>query len=259
MGSREMTPEEKEEHKRLNPKSLKKNIECWPGPAAVTYINEKNIERRLGMSIDTDTEARPLSWGKLGEQLVEVMLKEYYDFSPNESLLHPYIPNWSGSRDAISKAGDTVVEVKCPATRKSFAQLVQPTRDGLEGIDAMNAIRFGYKAKNGLEQPKHPSGEQYYQQIVSNACISGCKYGELIIFMPYESELQAVQSAAETLITQGESQYYWIASAKPENLPHIKDDGYYSHLCIINFEIPQEDKDRLEEVVKLASTYLIEK
>jgi hypothetical protein len=121
----------------------------------------------------------------------------------------------------------------------------------------MNAIRFGYTDKNGIEQPKHPDGEKYYQQIVSNGCISNCKFGELIVFMPYKSELAAVQSAAETLITQGQTQYYWIASAKPEILPHINDGGYYSHLYIIRFLIPQEDKDRLTELVQKASEYLI--
>jgi hypothetical protein len=260
MGTREMSPGEKEEHKRLFPKSAKKNIECWPGPAAVTYINEKNIERRLGMSIDSDVDAKPLSWGKLGEQLVEVLLgDDLYYFSPNDSHLHPTVENWSGSRDAISKDAETVAEVKCPATRKSFVQLVQPLHEGLEGMAAMDAIRFGYKAQNGLDQPKHPDGEKFFWQICSNACISGCKYGELIIFMPYESELPAVQSAAETLITQGESQYYWIASAKPEQLPHIKDGGYYSHLYIIRFEIPEEDKILLTDRIKQASQYLIKR
>ncbi len=75
--------------------------------------------------------------------------------------------------------------------------------------------------------------------------------------MPYESEISAVQEAANKLITEGQSQYYWIASAKPEQLPHIKDDGYYSHLYIIRFEIPEEDKKRLEELVIKASEYLI--
>jgi hypothetical protein len=257
MGTREMTDEEKAEHKRLNPKSTKKNIECWPGTAAITYINEKNMERRFGMSLDSDTEARPLAWGNLGEMLVETLLSEYYDFSPNKTMLHPHIPNWAGSRDGISKEQDTVAETKCPYTRKSYAQLVQPLHEGLTGMDAMNAIRFGYTDKNGLAQPKHADGEKYYQQIVSNACISNCKYGELIVFMPYESEIPAVQSAAEKLITEGQSQYYWIASAKPEQLPQIKDNGYYSHLYTIKFEIPLADKILLEETVKRASAYLI--
>jgi hypothetical protein len=257
MGTREMSEDEKAEHKRLNPKSTKKNIECWPGPAAVTYINEKNMERRFGMSIDNDTEARPLSWGCLGELLMEAMLRDYYDFTPTVSMLHPTIANWSGSRDAISKDKQTVAEGKCPYTRKSFAQLVQPLHEDLEGMAAMNAIRFGYVDKNGLAQPKHNDGEKYYWQIVSNACISNCKYGELIIFMPYESEIPAVQEAANKLITEGQSQYYWIASAKPEQLPHIKDGGYYSHLYIVRFEIPLADKILLEQTVNKASEYLI--
>ncbi len=257
MGSREMTDDEKAEHKRLNPKSLKKNIECWPGKAALTYILEKNMERRLGISLDNDTEARQLSWGTLLERLVAMMLDEYYDFTPSTTHVHPYIPTWVGSRDGLSKDTETVVDIKCPYTRKSFCGLVQPIYDELEGMDAMNALRNGYTDKNGIAYPPHCDAEKYYTQIVSNACISGSKYGELIVYMPYQSEIKAIQHAAEKAITEGEGQFYFIASSRPDQLPYIKDGGYYSNLNIIRFLIPEEDKILLENTVKKASELLI--
>jgi hypothetical protein len=228
------------------------------GKPALTYIEEKNMERKLGMCISSDTEARPTCWGTFGERMVEMLLGEYYEFSPSVSMLHPTISNWSGSRDAIKyDEGKTVAEVKCPYTRKAFCQLVQPIYDELEGIDAINAIRFGYIDKNGLEHAQYSEAEKYYWQIISNACISGCKYGELIVYMPYESEIPAIQHAAEKAITEGESQFYFIASSKPEQLPYIKDGGYYSNLNIIRFAIPEADKEKLEQLVVKASELLI--
>ncbi len=106
------------------------------GKPALTYIEEKNMERRLGVSLDTDVEARPLAWGNLGESLVAMLLAEYYDFSGDVTHVHPTIPNWVGSRDGISKDGTTIPDVKCPYTRKAFCKLVQPIYDGLEGMDA---------------------------------------------------------------------------------------------------------------------------
>jgi len=217
------------------------------GKPALTYIEEKNMERKLGMSLSSDTEARATSWGTFGERMVEMLLGEIYEFSPMETLLHPTIENWAGSRDAIKNdEGLTVAEVKCPYTRKAFCQMVQPIYDGLEGMDAMNAIR-----------DKYSEGDKYYWQIVSNACISGAKYGELIVYMPYQCEIKAIQHAAEKAITEGESQFYFIASSKPEQLPYIKDVGYYSNLNIIRFEIPEEDKRKLEGLVKKAGELLI--
>jgi len=37
------------------------------GAPALTYIEECNFERRLGRSIETESNARPLTWGKFIE------------------------------------------------------------------------------------------------------------------------------------------------------------------------------------------------
>ncbi len=75
--------------------------------------------------------------------------------------------------------------------------------------------------------------------------------------MPYESEIPAVQRAAQKLIEVGQSQYYFIASSKPEQLPYLKDGGYYTNLNIIRFPIPLSDKIKLENLVLKASELLI--
>lgn len=226
------------------------------GAAGNTYIEEKKMEMRLGIGLDSEVEARAMTWGNIGEMVVELLLREWYDFTPTESRKHPTVPFWSGARDGLKKGERTIAEVKCPYTRKSLCGLVNPLYDGLEGIDAMNAIRNGYKDKTGFQHAAHKDGDKYYWQIVSNACISDCTHGELIVYMPYESELSALQSAAEKLLTEGKSEYYYIASAKPGELPYIKDGGTYSNINIIRFEIPQSDKDLLTQRVLQAGEYL---
>src|SRR5687768_14058682 len=97
------------------------------GVPAYTYIEECNYERKLGRSIDTESNARPLSWGKLVEGRLFELLGIEYKLVSQESIQHPAIPYWAGSPDAqkfeSNNDSDTVVEIKCPITLKSFCQL----------------------------------------------------------------------------------------------------------------------------------------
>jgi len=255
MGTRDMTDLELELYRRENPKSKKKTISTWPGKAAVTYINECNMERRLGRSLKTDSDAKPTTWGNFVEKVVFEQLLPEYSYNSQDTLCHPEIDYWLGSPDGFKfrPAKKTVADLKCPFTLKSFCQLVQPLYDGFEGLEAMNALRNGY-IKNGLPIPPHPDGEKFYWQIISNGCIEDCNYGELIIYCPYESEIPAIQKAASII---GEPQSYFIYASPKEALPYIKDNGYYKNLNIIEFEIPPEDKEYLTEIVRKAGELLI--
>jgi len=209
------------------------------GKPALTYIEEKNMERRLGLSLNAESNAKPLSWGKFLEAAVFELLGMAYTLSSTETEVHPTIPFWAGSADlsTVDSAGD----IKCPITRKSFCQLVQPLYDGLTRIDAMMKVR-----------ETHADGEKYYWQIVSNACILNKKYGELIPYMPFQSELSAIRSMAE-----GNKNLYWLWSSSEDELPFLKDDGYYRNINIIRFEIPESDKELLTEKVEAAGKLLI--
>lgn len=241
MGSREMTIEELEAHKKANPKSRKKTIESWPGKAALTYIEEKKMERRLGRSLGTEVNARPLSWGSLVENRVFDLLGLEYKLTSKETIVHPDYPFWSGSPDARKK--NTVPDFKCPLTLKSFCQLVDPLYRGLTGIDAMNAIR-----------EEHEEGETYYWQIVSNSCFEGQEYGELIVYMPYLAELLEIKEMADKDQT---GKYKWISYAEFDELPYLLPGGYYKNLNVIRFEIPKSDKELLTMRVEQAGKLLI--
>ena len=253
--SRPMTDDELKSHLAENPKSKKKNIEAWPGKAAITYINQCNMERRLGRSLDGELDAKPTSWGRFVEPLLFQLLDGDYTYNSSDTLTHPEYEFWKGTPDGFKiHETKTVVDAKCPFTLESFCKLVGPLYNGFEGMGAMNALREGYTDKTGLFQAPHADAEKYYWQIVSNACIDDCTHGELIVYCPYESELSVIQKVA---VESGNPSAYFIANGSQKSLPYLKDDGFYKNINIISFEINPNDKDLLTETVKKAAAYLI--
>ncbi len=253
--SRPMTDDELKSHLAENPKSKKKNIDAWPGKAAVTYLNQCNMERRLGRSLDSELDAKPTNWGKFLEPLLFQLLDGDYTYNSSDTLVHPKFDFWLGTPDGFKiTENKTVVDAKCPFTLESFCNLVSPLYEDYQGMDAMRALIDGYTGKNGLFHPPHKDAEKYYWQIVSNACIDDCTHGELIVYCPYESELSVIQSVA---VNSGNPSAYFIANGSTKTLPYIKDDGFFRNINIISFEIPESDKKLLTETVKNASKYLI--
>lgn len=201
------------------------------GKPALTYIKQKKWERNLGRSIDNETFSRPLSWGKLCEIFV-LQHMGLIECTPlmDEPKQHPTIEYWAGSPDAINNDLDAVVELKCPQTLASFCGLVEPIMNGLSGIEAINYIR-----------DNHNDGEKYYWQIVSNAIITGKSKGELIIFCPYQSQLDELRMLAQNMPSDVLSHYYWIANSMDNELPYLLDGGKYQNLNRIIFDVPADD------------------
>lgn len=213
-----------------------------------TYVAEIQMERMLGRAIETETQAKPLQWGKFLEKRVFNLLGLEYTLSSTETDLHPvYGDIWAGSKDGTREGKErAVTDIKCPITMKSFCQLVMPLYLGYDGIKAMKYIREGF-THEGIAYKKHDKGEDYYWQLVSNACINETEYAELIVYMPYLSELDEIRRDAE-------GEIYWIWGAANDELPSIPDDGIFRNVNIIRFKVPQEDKDSLtEQVLKVRS------
>jgi hypothetical protein len=217
------------------------------GAPALTYIEETNMERRLNRSLTTEIDARPLTWGKLLEERVFELLGLEYALTSQETSQHPDIPFWAGSKDGIKHdEGKTIMDIKCPMTLKSFCQLVQPLYNGLTGMDAMNAIR-----------ENHKDGDKYYWQLVSNACIESAKCAELIVYVPYFSELTDIRMMAHNVSGDQSPKHYWIAMSNDDDLPYLLDGGYYRNVNVIRFEIPEADKQLLTDMVKKAGEMLL--
>jgi hypothetical protein len=217
------------------------------GKPALTYIEETNYERKLGRSISDETNAKPLTWGNLVESHVFNLLGPDYIPTSGKTDVHPIFSFWAGSKDGIKRdEGKTVFDIKSPITLKSFCQLVDPLYNGFDGMEAMNIIR-----------DTHKDGEKYYWQIVSNSILCGAKYGELIPYMPYKSELEDIRLLAMNASGEEIAKYSWIQFAREDELPFLIDGGYYKNLNKIRFEIPREDINFLTGKVIEAGKLLI--
>ncbi len=214
------------------------------GAPALTYIEETNLKRMLGRSLNTDMNSRPTSWGNLLEPRVFDLIGLEYTYSSQTTDMHPTIPYWAGSKDG-TKEGEqrAVIDIKCPYTINSFCQLVMPLYEGLTSIEAMLAIR-----------ESSDDGDKYYWQLVSNAILNGCDFAELIIYMPYQSELLAIMEMGK-----GNPDVKWMEWISEGEIPYILDGGKFKNLNVIRFEIPQADKDLLTENVLKAGEQLIER
>lgn len=222
------------------PKTGKTGSE-WGAPAK-TYIEEKNMERRLSRYLDSDSNARPIAWGNLCEKRVleELLGTEYKPLS-TETIMHPDINYWCGSPDGMKyDEGRTVIDVKCPASLKSFCQLAD-----CKTIDEV--------------RENHKDGDKFFWQLVSNAILTGSTYAELIVYCPYRSELNDIRELTQTLDTDEQSKYSWIFWAHDEDLPFLVDGGYYKNLHVIRWEVSQNDKDLLTGRVLQAGNLLQER
>ncbi len=213
--------------------------------AALTYISECNMERKLGRALNEESNARPLAWGTLMEKRVNDLLPLEYIFKTDQTISHPTIDCFKGSPDG--EKPNITVEIKAPMTLKSFCNLVDPLYDGLTGIDAINAVR-----------ENHKDGEKYYWQMVGNSILQNTKFAELVVYCPFKSELNAVRELAGSMDEQILYKFFWIANANDDELPFLLDGGYYKNLNIISFEVPQADKELLIDCIEKASLLLID-
>ena len=204
------------------------------GKPALTYIQEKNFERKLQQLLDSETNSRPTTWGKLCEEFAFQQLGMDYRLQSQSTYTHPDYECWKGSADCIKFElhHQVVVDIKCPFTRKSFC--------------LFNEITTADELRNN-----HPDGEAYFWQLVSNAIINNCTHAELIVFMPYKSQLESIRELCNHMPDEETYQYFWIANSLDEDLPYLIDDGYYKNMHIISFEISEDDKQALTDRVAM--------
>jgi len=214
------------------------------GKPALTYIEETNLKRLLGRSLNADMNSKPTSWGNLLEPRVFDLLGLEYTYSSQVTDVHPTIPFWAGSKDGTKEVENrAVIDIKCSYTLKSFCSLVMPLYKGKTRIEAMQDIR-----------ENTDSGEAYYWQLVSNAIINNCNHAELIIYMPYQSELLEITNMAK-----GNPSVKWMDYIGEDEIPYLLDGGYFKNLNKISFEVPQSDKDFLTSQVEKAGKMLVER
>lgn len=203
------------------------------GKPALTYIKAKKRELRLGIEINLDSTSHSTSWGRALEGYVyDAHIETEYALESQSTDVHES-NLFCGTKDLIKE--NCVGDIKCPSTRSSFCDLV-------------DIIDLG-----DIENFKKESPD-YYWQLVSNSILTKVEYAELIVFMPYENELEGVKDyfeMIEDLVLQKDIQ--WVSFSDTSRMPHLPNDSGYKNINRFKFLVPQEDKDLLLEKIKLAS------
>jgi hypothetical protein len=195
------------------------------GKPALTYIEETRYEMRLGRSLSTDQSSRPALWGTFVESYVnDHHIGLEYELASTERIVHPKFTRWTGAPDLIGS--DCVGDIKCPQL-KNFCELEK-------------------SFKNDSLKDDFP---EYYWQLVSNAILTGVDYAELIVFCPYQEELDAIRSAS---LDQDDRRFHFIANAKDEELPYLINGGYYKNVMRYKWLVTEEERYELEKRVDLA-------
>jgi len=208
-----------------------------PSSRTLEYIEEIKIERRLHRPLNSAASSRPMEWGHALESHVADMLDTFeYNYVSDQTIVHPTIPDWCGTPDLVGS--DKVGDIKCPYTLKSFAHLADICHN------------------KDLERFKTEVPE-YFWQLVSNAILTGKNKAELIVYCPYQSDLDVIRERIENLDdTDLQTAYQWIQFNPDEKLPYIPDKCDYANFYRFVFEVAQQDKDALTAAVQKAVTQL---
>lgn len=193
--------------------------------SALTYIQEKRLERKFKCSLNDEARAFNLDWGHLVERYVyQNCFGIEWKLTSDHTFEHPDCPDhWAGSPDCITRAKDRVADIKCPTSRKSFLTFAD-CKDIHEAIE------------------RHKDAIGYFWQLVSNACITGASCAELHLFMPHKADLDKIR-----IMALG-TDYEWIG--RMERLPFLP-DHVVNHV-MIEWDVTQELKQQLTDRVVAA-------
>lgn len=206
--------------------------------AGLTYIKQREQERKRKKSLSVDASSLSTAWGDLMEVRVYDLVGLQYSYDSQKTHIHEKYPYWSGSCDLIAPK-EKVGEIKgyYPDKFCSYADCLLK-----EDID--------------LFRKEFP--EEYWQ-IVSNAIIHNVYVGEAILYQPYESEAEEILKLAEESEDISNMWHYQKIAQhiKDENLhmlPFQPDESDYPNLVTFEFEIPDNDMDSLTNRVLLAES-----
>ena len=207
------------------------------GKPALTYIQEKNFERKLGRSLSSESFSYPTSWGNCIEGYVHEQLGFEYKLASKERLTNPNIPYHTGAPDLITT--DFVSDIKCPFTMKSFCELSESI--------AINELENDYP--------------EYFWQLCSNAILTDKNFAELIVFCPMFSEFEAIAEYIDSMDAKEKIEYEWlynnIVFDRKNKLPYLTETSTYNRFAKLRFEVTAEMKQNLTDRILLAGKLLI--
>lgn len=207
---------------------------------AENYIKEKNWERRMGRSITKQVDTRPMLWGKFLENRVHRLLPNSYIHQNDVTIRHDFIDYWSGTPDNLVPTEKVVGDTKCPDP-KAFCELVDLMTEACEVQDP------------SIFKAGHP---KYYWQLVGNGILVGAEFIELILYMPYESELEEIREEANNYDGDEPWKYRFIYESLKEELPYLPDGCDYKNLYTFRLPLDKEDAKHLTKCVIKAGQQL---
>jgi len=216
---------------------------------AKTYIDEKRFELKLKRSLDVEASTKPMNWGLALEQYVhDNYLDLGYELNSNVTLTHGKYPFWAGSTDNVNKTDEVVCDTKCLQPKK-FCEVVDCLTECVK-LGNLNLFKEEHKDK--------------YWQLVSNACIlrslgTKISYIEPIIFMPYESELDAIRQFVENNDWEEPWKFRFITESTKEELAYLPDDSEYKNINLFRFKLDESDCIKLDSKVIEAGILLTKK
>lgn len=213
----------------------------WAAPA-LTYFEEKRIEKKLGKCLDLEGSSKATAWGNFMEYVIFNLLGIEYKILSKETTVHPKIKYWAGSCDLLIPF-KLVGEIKCYQLKK-FCQYTD-----VINLKAPEAEKIAILKKDFAQE---------YWQMVSNAIIQNVPMAEAITYAPYESEMDGIRELAENLDSSEQWRYRFIIEDGNEKLPVIPDGNpYYSNINKFRFTVPIDDINLLTERVKRAKPELV--
>lgn len=211
------------------------------GATAITYIDKKRRERRMGRPLEIEKYSRSMAWGKFMESRVHELLGIAYESVGDITLPHPTNEYWAGSPDLKIMRESIVADIKCYEP-DNFSWYV----------DSLT------KANGDTEIFKKECPEEFWQ-LVSNAIILGVENIRAVVYMPYFSELSIVRDMASSYEGHDQWKYRFIEESDYTELPYLPDGGHYKNLNVFTFKVKEEDKQALTERVESAVKLLIGK
>jgi hypothetical protein len=203
--------------------------------AGLTYIHEKRRERKLGRCLQQEKNPRSASWGRFLQKIVfnDPRIGTAYRGNASERrTVHPTLP-WSGAEDFLHDGA--VGDFKCfeldnftwthDAASVSWAKLKKDCPD-------------------------------IVWQLVSGAVLHNLNKCELILYVPYLTDLELIIQEAREL---DDKRYNWMTFAEENELPYLLPDTHYPDLSKFVFEIPEVDKAYLIGRVEKATELLNQK
>ncbi len=212
------------------------------GTEGLKYIKQCQHERALGRSINNETSARQLSYGKIAERVAfDLLPSDYKHVGDEKRYVHPDLPYWVGIPDLYKPQGSCNAEVKSPFNLEKFCDKI-------------------YSISCGWEQFKKDFKEDAWQLVSNNILLNAngikCDTCEAINFVPYLEDMSMISNKLQELGLEDNHEYRWMKYADFEEMPYLIKGMRYKNLNVTSFVIPQADKDFLTQRVKLAGEYL---